>query len=110
MIIWSGLGFLVPVITFLCLLATEFLVEASAHDERYYQANGWPKLVGCIIAAVLVGPIGRLLNRRTGKILLDPETGKEVVVGRNNTFFFIPMEYWAPLLILLGFIFLFVKE
>src|SRR3954451_23368859 len=102
MIIWSGLGFLVAVIGFGCLLATEFLVEAAFHDDRYYQAHGWPKSVAFAVAAVIVGIVGRWLNRRQGKVLIDPETGREVVVGRRNTFFFIPMEYWAPILLVLG--------
>lgn len=110
MIIWSGLGFLVAVITFGCLLATEALVEAWFQDDRYYQAHGWPKLVAFVVAAVIVGVVGQKLKRRPGKVLIDPETGSEVIVGRNNTFFFIPMEYWAPILLVLGVIFLFVTD
>ena len=85
-------------------------MEAAFHDDRYYQAHGWPKLVAFAVAAVIVGIVGRWLNRRQGKVLIDPETGREVVVGRGNTFFFIPMEYWAPILLVLGIIFLFVTE
>jgi hypothetical protein len=111
MIIWSGLGFLVAVIGFGCLLATEALVEAAFHDDRYYQTHGWPKLVAFTFAAVIVGIVGRWLNRRQGKVLIDPQTGREVVVGRGtNTFFFIPMEYWAPIFIVIGIIFLFVRK
>ena len=110
MIIWSGLGFLVAVLTFGCLIATEFLVESAFHDDRYYQSHGWPKLIAFVVAALFVGVLGRLLKRRQGKALIDPETGKEVIVGRNHTFFFIPVEYWAPILVVLGVVFLFVTE
>lgn len=110
MVIWSGLGFLVAVVTFGCLLATEILVEASFHDDQYYQAHGWPKLVAFVVAAAIVGVVGRRLSRRQGKVLIDPETGSEVIVGRNHTFFFIPVEYWAPILLVLGVAFFFVID
>ncbi|MBW3542418.1 MAG: hypothetical protein KY476_19305 [Planctomycetes bacterium] len=110
MIIWSGWGFLVAIIGFGCLVATEVIVEGAFRDDQYYQAHGWPKMVAFTIAAVIVGVVGRGLQRRQGKVLVDPATGREVVVSRGNTFFFIPMEYWAPIFLVLGIIFLFVTE
>lgn len=97
-------------ITFACLLATEFLVEAAFHDDRYYQAHGWPKLVAFVVAAVIVGIVSRRLDRRPGKVLIDPETGSEVILGGNHTFFFIPIAYWPPILLVLGVVFLFVID
>jgi hypothetical protein len=109
-LIWSGLGFLVAVITFGCCLASEFLVEAAFHDDRYYQSHGWPKLIAFVVAAAVVGVVGRHLRRRQGRVLIDPQTGSEVIVGREHTFFFIPAEYWPPILLMLGMIFLFVTD
>jgi hypothetical protein len=107
---WSGLGFLVAVVTFGCCLASEVLVEAAFDDQCYYQAHGWPKLAAFVVAAAVIGVIGRYLKRRQGTVLIDPETGSEVIVGREHTFFFIPVEYWSPILLVLGLIFLFVVE
>lgn len=109
-IIWSGLGFLVPLIAFGCCLAVQLLSEAAFHDENYYQSHGWPKLVALVVAAAIVAIVGRLLKRRQGRVLIDPQTGAEVVVGREHTFFFIPVEYWAPIILVLGFVFLFVTD
>jgi hypothetical protein len=110
MIIWSGLGFLVAVITFVCLLLTEFATESAFRDDGYYQAHGWPKLVGFIAAALIVWPLGRYLNSKKGRVLVDPDTGKQVVFKQGHMLFFIPLEYWGPILVVLGIIFLFVKE
>ncbi len=110
MIIWTGLGFLVAVITFGCCFAAECLVERAFHDDRYYQAHGWPKLVAFVVAAAVVGVVGRYLRRRQGRVLIDPKTGDEVIVGRQHTFFFIPVEYWPPILLILGIIFLFAID
>ena len=112
MIIWSGWGFVVAVIGIGCLLLTELGVEAAMKDDQYYQNNGWPKLVALLIAAVIVWPLGRALNRpRPGRELIDTNTGERVVLpsGGGHSLFFIPVEYWAPLLVVLGVVLLFVK-
>src|SRR5262245_61144370 len=69
MIIWSGLGFLVPVIAFLQLFLTEAAVEGMLRDDTYYQTHGWPKLVAFLIAAAIIWPLGNLLNRRPSRVL-----------------------------------------
>jgi hypothetical protein len=110
MIIWSGLGFLVPVIVFACLLATEAGVEAIFKDPRYYQSHGWPKLAAFLLAALIIWPIGTVLQRRGGRILVDPATGEQVKVGGSHTFFFVPVKWWPLLCVALGVVFLFVVE
>src|SRR5262249_29792336 len=112
MIIWSGWGFLVAVVGFGCFLLTEIGVGAVMRDDQYYQNNSWPKLVAFLAAAVIVWPLGRALNRRRpGRELIDPKTGGRVVLtsGGGHSLFFIPMEYWAPLLVVLGVVLLFVR-
>ena len=110
MIIWSGLGFLVPIITFVLLVLTEYAVETLFADTSYYQAHGWPKLVAFLIAGAIVWSIGTYLNRKSGRVLIDKETGQEVILRPKHALFFLKMEYWAPILFVLGIIFLFVQE
>jgi hypothetical protein len=107
MIIWSGLGFLVAVITFLLLLSAEYVTELLFRDESYYQAHGWPKLLAFFLAGVVIWPLGIYLNRKPRKVMIEKETGKEISMP-GHTFFFITMEYWGPILVGLGIIFLFV--
>jgi hypothetical protein len=113
MIIWSGWGFLAAVIGFGCLLLTEYSVEAAMQDEQYYQNHGWPKFVGFVVAAVVVWPVGRALNRyQPGRELIDANTGERVVLpasGGGHTLFFVPMEYWAALFVVIGLVFLVIE-
>jgi hypothetical protein len=108
MVIWSGLGFLVAAITFLLLLIAEYVTESLFRDESYYQAHGWPKLLAFFLAGAVIWPLGLYLNRKQGKVMIEKETGKEVLIKPNHSFFFIRMEYWGPILFALGIIFLFV--
>ena len=95
-------------IVFILLLAAEYVTEWMFADDSYYQAHGWPKLVAFFIAATMIWPLGIYLNRREGKVLIEKATGKEVLIKPNHSFFFIRLDYWGPILLVLGVIFLFV--
>jgi hypothetical protein len=85
MIIWSGLGFLVPVVTFGACLLMNFLLDAK-YGEGYYSAHHWA------IGAALI--LGGLISCGVG-LALRP---RAPVTRSRHTFFFIPM-HWAGLII-----------
>jgi hypothetical protein len=107
-IIWRGLGFIVPIIAIACFFVTQLATTSIFQDDRYYTEHGWPKLFAFWLAAVLVGIIGLLLSRKGTKIYIDKATGEEIVMRPNHSFFFIPVLYWAPILVILGIVFLFI--
>jgi len=108
MIIWSGLGFLVPVGAFVCFLITQIATNSLLNDERYYTEHGFPKLIAFWVAAGLMFLVGRPLSNKDARVLVDKQTGQEVILKPSHTFFFIPIEYWAPILLVLGIVFLFI--
>jgi hypothetical protein len=110
MIIWSGRGFLVAVIAFGCLFATELLTEKYFGDDAYYQRNGWPKLAGFLIAGAIVWWMGVRWRDKRARTVIDKQTGREFVIERKDALFFIPMHYWGPILCVLGVVFFFVRE
>jgi hypothetical protein len=80
LIVWRGLGFLVPIIGFACALLTELAVDGIAGQDSFYTKQGWPILLAMAIAAAIIWPLGRALNR----------------YDRNaHSLFVLPMEYWA---------------
>jgi hypothetical protein len=97
MIIWNGKGYLVAVITFLLLVAAEFGSEAIFADDRYYQTHGWPLAAAMLISAVVMWFLGTYLHRSGGRVVIDKETGREMTLGGNDTLFFIPVRFWAPI-------------
>lgn len=110
MIIWSGLGWVVAVIAFGCLIVAEYIVELAFGDECYYQAHGWPKLAGFLVAALAVHGVAVLRGKKTDRILVDPTTGEKVVLRPNDSLFFIPLRYWPVVAVGLGALFFFVTE
>lgn len=89
-LIWRGLGILAPLLIGLELFLL-MLVPASL-------SNGLQKMLQFLIvlaATFGIWYLGRSLNMRPGKILIDPETGEKVELRQSHSFFWIPLEYWA---------------
>ena len=108
MTISSGAGFIVAVIAFVMLFLTELSVEYLFNDDSYYQAHGWPKLLGFFIAGCIVLLVGRYLHETDAKVYIDKETGEEVIIRNRHSLFFINVKYWGYILFGLGVIFLFI--
>jgi hypothetical protein len=93
MIIWSGLGLLVFVFAFGCSLGMNLLTNAVFKDESYYITHRWPLCVALLIAGTLSWLLGRHLDSKQGRILVDKATGREVLVKANHSLFFIKVHY-----------------
>lgn len=88
MIVWSGWGFLVAVFVFGASLAMEIVTESVTRDDGLYQAHAWPLALALVLAGIATWVVGSYLNARGG--------------GGRHRFFFIPMHYWGPALIVLA--------
>ena len=110
MIIWRGRGFAIAVITFGCLLLSEFLTEKAFQADDFYQTHGWPKLLGFWVGAAIVYALRGWMGKGHERSLIDKETGQEIRVSTEGELFFIRATYWPTILLGLGVIFLFVTE
>ncbi|HZT43285.1 MAG TPA: hypothetical protein VFA07_14035 [Chthonomonadaceae bacterium] len=104
MIIWSGLGILVPVIAAICLFVMNAIVGSAAFDSQ-----GWPKTIALLVAAGIVSVVGYKIRRQPGRVVVDKATGREVRLHRRHSVFFVPVLYWGPILAVIGIILLFTK-
>ena len=99
MIIWRGLGFLVAVIVFANSLIANLLTNIITGNESYWEEHQWPLALSLVGSAVICWFLGKYLDGRKGRILIDKETGEEVIVGAANELFFIKMYLWGPILL-----------
>ena len=103
MIIWTGRGYLVAVIVFLLSLGTEWGVESALGDDTYYQRHAWPLALALFTSGVISWLLGNQFNSEKGRVVIDKETGQEMVIdGPDHTLFFIKMQYWGPILMLIA--------
>jgi hypothetical protein len=94
MIISTGLGFLVAVIVFGTCLVTNLAFDAQ-YGKGFYSNNLWVVGLALLIGGILSAQIGFFLRTRTGREVIDAETGEVLIIDRSHhTFFFVPM-HWA---------------
>lgn len=109
MIIWSGHGYLVAVITFgACLLAQLF------YDARFgagfYSSHLWAIGVALVVGGVLTSLVGFSLKARKGREVVDAKTGERLVINlKRHTFFFVPM-HWAGIAIAVSGLIIALKD
>ena len=102
MIVWSGLGFLILVVIVACIAGTQAIVNSAFHSDVYYQSHRWPKAAGFLLAALVLWRLAMYLADKHDRHLVDPATGKPVIVRRRHSLFVIPMRYWAPIMAVVG--------
>lgn len=105
MIIWSGLGFFIAVIGMGSFMLAEYTSELITKNDEFYQQNPWVALLGSILAACLAFGLHKLLSLQKGRRVIDADTGEEIVLGKNHSFFFVPVKWWPIAFILIGAIF-----
>ena len=96
MIVWKGKGVLAPIVALLVGALFEYMGTAIFAERQI-----WMTGIGLIIAGILIWYMGRAFNANSEQVLVD-ETGREIKLGVQNTLFFIRMEYWGPVVLLLG--------
>jgi len=96
MIIWRGLGILVPVIALTFFMGVMAIVDRFMKDDDYSKWNYWPKALGAVAAAVAIWFIGRYLNKYSKKPADYPTPENEP--RYKHDLFYVPFEYWSLIL------------
>jgi hypothetical protein len=109
MIIWQGFGFLVVLYTFIAALLGEYLSEKLTGNGEYYQHHAYPLSLALAVAAFATYLTARAFDKRSSKVFIDKETGRDVILKRTHSLFFIPMLYWSFILLIASVLVLIFK-
>ncbi len=99
MIIWRGCGFLDVIFVFGASLVMELITETVTRDTDFYQKEAWPLALALIVAGIVTWAVGKKLHARGVRAMSDQPAGPEAASFRTHTFFFVPMHYWAVVLL-----------
>jgi hypothetical protein len=101
-IVWQGRGYLVPITV--AIFGTTFTaVGNAALGAGYCDKHQWPFGASIVLSAIATWLLAKFFMSRPRPITITQPTGKQIVVmGTNDRLFFIPMQYWAPILVTVG--------
>ena len=100
-LIWSKGGLLVPLFVVLGFVAGSIVGGFSNAGAG----------LGVVAAAACIWMAGKRLNDKPDRQLVEPDTGEVVVLrGNAHTFFFVPMQWWAPVAAVLGLLVTFLPS
>ena len=91
MIIWSGLGILIPIIAIIGIVVGTVISSILGHPAI---GPGF----GLVLAAAGNWGLWKLVYPKQPKVMLDTTTGQQVVVKPSHGLFFIPAKIWTWLL------------
>jgi hypothetical protein len=78
MLIWKGLGILVPIITFATIFIAKVITD-GIFGKGASNASLLPKIFACLVCSCIFWFIGNAVNRN----------------DEGYSFFFIQIQYWA---------------
>jgi hypothetical protein len=100
--IWSGLGFLVVPIVFVTSMAVAMTLESLLGRIGHPELQSVAIAIGLFAGAGANWLIGRKLNSKPPRELIDPKTNETVLLYRRHKLFWIPMQYWSFPVIAIG--------
>jgi hypothetical protein len=111
-LMWSGRGWIIAVITFACLLASDYLTSLRFSEPQYYANHGWPKLTAFWLAALIVQ---WLVYHKKEELTLEQTLDQETepyhpVLGNEDKLFLVPSQYWPMILFVVGILFYFLPS
>lgn len=102
MLIWSRNGILIPLIGLVSLLLVDLLSRWITGDATAFRDSPWSLVTAWAIAAAITYALRRPVFEDNERVLIDKETGEEVVLRNRHSFFFIPAKWWPIVFLIWG--------
>ncbi len=101
MIVWKGWGIMALLIPLVCSLLVEAVVDYT-YVIDFYKSNDWAMPLVLALSSIIVFSLGRTLNSRPGRIVIDIETNEHIELKKTHSMFWIPLQYWAVIIMALS--------
>ena len=105
MLIWTGWGWLVPVIVFVVSLLTQVTSQAVTGQDQIYKEQSWLFATSTLVSGIIVWFLGKYFDEKKGRVVIDKETGQEMLLRSSDSLFFVPLRFWAFILPVIGIVY-----
>ena len=106
MIIYSGIGYLVPVFFIAPLVIAGSILNYGFGIDVLESSSWWPLHSMIILGAIVTFAVGALLNRNMLVETTFEKSGPVRVLRPRHTLYYIRIEYWGPILLAIYFAFI----
>lgn len=107
--IFTGWGPIVLVVFLVITFGAQALFARLTGDGRYFLHHQFVGLLIFAFAGIVVWFLGRFMNRKPLEVMELDQHGRKLVPKARHTIWFIPAEYWGPILFLLLTLIILVK-
>ncbi|MDX8379159.1 MAG: hypothetical protein R8K48_03815 [Gallionella sp.] len=98
MVVWKGWGILALIMPLIMSLSVGSTLDAY-YGEDFYKNSAWAMPLVLGIAAIVVFILGNKINRKPGKIVIDPENNERIELKTTHSMFWIPLQYWSLIIL-----------
>jgi hypothetical protein len=99
--LFTGAGPIVVVVFIAITFGAQSLFMRLTGEGRYFVRHPFVGLPIFAFAAVVVWFLGRFMNRKPVQVMEMDQHGRKLVAKARHTIWFIPAEYWGPILFVL---------
>jgi len=101
-IIWRGAGGLVIIFGIVSALLMNIIGSEIFRQDNYFAGHSWIQALCLWIAGAASFVVGKYVNGKPGKPVVNKQTGETVIQKPNHHLMFIKMEYWGPIYFAIG--------
>ena len=104
MFICKGKGIFALLLLFVSIIITTTFTYFILQVENDFSRSKWFLFATFNLAGLFCWTIGKRINSKSPKILIDPKTNQAVQIteSKRHTFLFIPLRYWGIIYSLIG--------
>jgi len=104
MIFYTGLGYLGLIIFIAPFIVIGGLLYKALDFDVLRATSWWPLHSLMVLGAILLFVTGWLANRNKVRDVTYEKSGPVTVLKPRHTLYWIPMEYWGPILLVFYFV------
>jgi len=108
--LFTGWAPIVVVVYLIIVFGAQSLLSHWSGERRYFVNHQGLAILVFAIAAVAGWFVGRFMNRTPVEVLELDQHGRKIVPKVRHTIWYIPAEYWGPILFVLFIFIFFIKR
>jgi hypothetical protein len=108
--LFTGWGPIVVVVFILITFGAQSFFTRMTGERRYFMQHPILGLLVFAVAAIVVWFLGRFMNRKPLEVVELDQQGRKVVSKARHTIWFIPAEYWGPILFVVLTLIILLKD